>query len=50
MDRICKYHAGDFRLFGHLFGHTNLASIPLNDGLENQKVPFPLAQNINQGG
>jgi hypothetical protein len=49
MDRICKYYAGDFRLFGHLFGYTNLAIIPLNDSLENKKVPFPNAQNKKRG-
>ena len=45
MDHICQYHAGDFRLFGYLFGYTNLATIPLNDGFENNKMPFPIAQN-----
>lgn len=50
MDSICKYHAGDFRLFGHLFGYTNVAIIPMNGGLENKKVPFPLLKIKNHGG
>jgi hypothetical protein len=42
MDRIRKYHAGNFRLFGHFFGHSNLASIPLNEVLKIKKSLPPL--------
>ena len=37
MDPICKYNAGNFRIFNNFFGHTNMASISLSINVRIKK-------------